>query len=456
VKDRLFDAVSRSRAGYTELRLRRVWSTSVLVRGRSVDFASSAVEIGGAARCCSPGTGWGLVGFSGTDRLDTQTLQAHELSLAGASRQPVQLAPIAVREHDAVMPIPDDPREVPLAEKRQHAESLAALLAASDRRIASSRVLCRDEVVETWLATSEGSWVHELRSEVSAAVLSVAEEGGNVERALGSMRIRGGWRSEPTEIEALVERVTTRAIERLHAPPVRSGRYTVVLDRSAAGALVHRAVTHLARPSLPGADPDVLPLGLRIGPECVTVGDDPTALGLSATAVCDDEGTGGRRTIIIQNGVVVGHLHSRETAAAGKQAPTGHARAGSLRGAPYPRASNSFLAHGQGTLDDLLQGITLGVYMIDALACESAGDQIALRAGSARMIRHGRLAEPVKGVRIMGGLLPVLGRIEAAAEDFAWDADGSRCRDGAAGVVPVTTGAPHVRLIDVAIGEGIS
>lgn len=456
MKDRLFDALGRSRAGYTELRVRRIWSTSVLVRDRSVESASTASETGGVARCCSPGTGWGLAGFSGTERLDTPALQAHELSLAGASRQPVVLAPIPVREHDSAATIPDDPREVPLTEKRQQAESLAALLTACDRRIASTRVLCRDEVVETWLATSEGSWLHEVRAEVGAAVLAVAEEGGNVERALGSVRVRGGWQDGAPGSEALVERVAIRSVERLHATPVRSGRYTVVLDRGATGALVHRAVTHLARPSLPGADPDVLPLGMRIGPECVTVGDDPTALGLSASGVSDDEGTEGRRTIIIQNGVVVGHLHSRETAAAGKQAPTGHARAGSLRGAPYPRASNSFLAQGQGTLEDLLQGISLGIYLIDALACESSGDQIALRAGGARMIRHGRLAEPVKGVQITGGLLPLLGRVDAVAGDFAWDTSGARCRDGAAGVVAVTTGAPHLRLVDVAIGEGIS
>jgi predicted Zn-dependent protease len=456
VKERLLDALSRSRAGYTELRLRRVWSSSVLVRDRTVESASTATEIGGVARCCSPGTGWGLAGFSGTERLDTRALQAHELSLAIASRQPVELAPIAVREHDGAAPIPEDPREVSLAEKRQHAETLAALLSASDRRITSTRVLCQDEVVETWLATSEGSWVHELRSEVSTSVLALAEEDGNVERAVGSVRIRGGWHGGTAGTDALIERVASRAIERLHAVPVRSGRYAVVLDRAAAGALMHRAVTHLARPNLPGADPDVLPLGMRIGPECLTVGDDPTAPGLSASSVSDDEGTGGRRTVIVQNGVVVGHLHSRETAAAEKQAPTGHARAGSLRGAPYPRATNSFLAQGQGSLDDLLQGIPLGVYVIDALACEAAGDQLALRAGSARMIRNGRLAEPVKGVQISGGFLPLLGRVEAVAEDFAWDVEGSRCRDGAAGVVAVTTGAPHVRLVDVAIGEGIS
>lgn len=455
MKEQIQEAVHRSRAGYTELRLRRVWSTTVLVRNRTVETATRASETGGIVRCCSPGTGWGSASFSGADRLDGPVLRAHELSLAGASRVPVSLAPIAIRHDGLPPPLPDDPRDCPLAEVRQRAESIAASLFATDRRIGSARILARDEVVETWLATSEGTWVHDLRPEVSLAVLAVAEEDGNVERALGSLAVRAGWRAAAGG-EELIRSVSARAVERVHAAPVRPGRYTVVLDPTAAGALLHRAVAHLARPALPGTDPDVLPMGTRVGPEILTAGDDPTAEGLRASALCDDEGTVARRTTIIQNGVVVGHLHSRETAAAAVQAPTGHARAGTLRGAPHPRATNSYLAQGEGTCSDLLRGIATGVYISDVLACESAGDQVTLQAGSARMIRRGGFAEPVKGVQISASLLSLLGRVDAVAADFAWDASSSRCADGAAGVVPVTTGAPHVRLVDVGIGEALS
>ncbi len=455
MKSRILEALGRSRAGYTELRLRRVWSTTVLVRGRSVEVATVAVETGGMVRSCSPGTGWGMMGFSDPDRLDVPVLHAHELSLAAGSRIPVTLAPIAVRQHEAAFPLQDDPREIPLTEKRQRGESLAASLFGVDRRIVSGRVLLRDGVVETWLATSEGTWVHDLRSEASVASIAIAEEEGNLERALGSLCQRGGWR-DVESADQLVKGVGARAIERLHAAPVRPGRYTVVLDPAAAGALVHRAISHLARPGLPGADPNVLPMGARLGPECLSVGDDPTAEGLRATSVCDDEGTGTRRTPIVQNGVVVGHLHNRETAAAAGQAPTGHARAGALRGAPHPRATNTYVAQGTGSFDDLIRGISAGIYLTDTLAVEAAGDQVGLRAGSARMIRNGRLAESIKGVQIGAGILALLGRVDAVAADFSWDSQSATCRDGSAGVVTVTTGAPHVRLVDVAVGEGFS
>ncbi len=455
MKSRILNALGRSRAGYTELRLRRIWSTTVLVRGRTVEVATAAVETGGMVRSCSPGTGWGMMGFSDAERLDFPVLHAHELSLAAGSRVPVALAPIAVRQLESALPLDDDPREILLTEKRQRAESLAASLFGLDRRIVSGRVLVRDEVVETWLATSEGTWVHDLRSEVSVAALAIAEEEGNVERALGSMAQRGGWRAAEGA-DPLVRDVAARAVERLHAAPVRPGRYTVVLNPAAAGALMHRAIAHLARPALPGADPDVLPMGTRLGPECLSVGDDPTAEGLRATCVCDDEGTGARRTPIVQNGVLIGHLHNRETAAAAGQAPTGHARAGALRGAPHPRATNTYLAQGTGSFDDLIRGITTGIYVADTLAAEAGGEQVGLRAGSARMIRNGRLAEPIKGVIIGAGILSLLGRVDAVAADFSWDGQSATCRDGSAGVVPVTTGAPHVRLVDVTVGEGFS
>lgn len=454
MKDAILDALAHSRAGYGELRLRRVWSSRVLIRNREVAAAGSALETAGLARCCSPGTGWGTVGFSGTDRLGSRLLKAHELSLAAGSRVPITLAPVPIHQLELAKPLPDDPREVPLAAKRQRAEQLTEALFSTDRRVASARVLCCDEVIETWLGTTEGSWIHELRSWVSIAVLAVAEESGSVERALGSQAESGGWRAiEGTELATSVAR---NAVEQLHAKPVRRGRYSIVLDPAAAGALVHRAVTHLARPALPGADPDVLPIGTRIGPDCLTAGDDPAAESLLASGACDDEGTATRRSVVIQNGMVLGHLHSRETAGASGHAPTGHARAGSLRGAPFPRASNSYLAPGQGSLDDLLGGLASGVYCSDVVCCEESGDQVALRAARARMIRDGKLAEPVKGVELGGDLLALLGRVDVVGGDFAWDRSAARCRDGTAGLVSVSTGAPHVRLVDVPVGVGVA
>lgn len=450
MKDAILDALSRSRAGYSELRLRRVWSSRILVRDRTVEEASSSDRVGGLARCCSPDSGWGAVGFGELIHLDAHLLRAHELSLAGASRVPVHLAPIPIRQYDGPDTLEQDPRALSLAEKRERLEHLSAELFEPDRRIASCRVLAHDEVVETWFASSEGSWVSTRKARLSVAALVVARQEGGIERGLGSETC-SGWDALPRLRDKLT-RAGARAVERLQAAPVRPGTCTVVLDPPAAGTFLHRAITHVARPALPGMDTDVLPIGARIGPEVLTVGDDPMPPGLAAAGPYDDEGTETRRTVVLQNGVVLGHLHSRETAGASRQAPTGHARAASLQDVPLPRVTNSFVAPGQGTFEDLIAGVRNGVYLSDVLGCEYSDSGLGLRPAIAWMIRDGRVAEPVKGVRLQGELAELLGKVDAVGGDFQWDTAVAGCRDGAAGMVPITTGAPHIRLTGVTIG----
>ncbi|MGH7560690.1 MAG: TldD/PmbA family protein [Gemmatimonadales bacterium] len=455
MKRRLEAAVAGVRAAYGELRVRRIWTSIVRVRDRTVEVARTDERAGGVARTVSPDTGWGITGFTGTDRLDEHLARAADLASAGGAhaRRPVQLATIPIRQLEQAESPAGDPRDVSLAAKQEVAERLAARLRAVDRRIVGGRVTCRDEVVETWLATSEGTWLHELRCETSLAALAVAEESGNVEWALGSFGSRD-WPSLAEAVET-VAGTANRALDRLHAAPVRAGRYTVVLDPAAAGLMAHRLVSHLGRTPLSGADPDALPIGLRVGPESLTIGDDPTAAGLRGTLTLDDEGTPARRAVLVQNGVVTGHLTTRETAMRTRQSPSGHARAGTLSAAPAPRAANSFVAPGQGKLEDLLSGVDRGVYIADLLAAEQGSGQLTLRAAAARMIRNGRLAEPVKGVQLDGSLLALLGRLDAVAGDFTWSPAAARCRDGAGGAVAVSLGAPHLRLVDVPVTEGM-
>lgn len=450
MKDQILDALSRSRAGYSELRLRRVWSSRILIRDRAVDEVSGSEQVGGLARCCSPDTGWGAVGFGELVHLDSHLLRAHDLSLAGASRTPVRLAPIPIRQFDSPDPLEHDPRAVTLATKRDRLEQFSARLFERDRRVSGGRVLAHDEVVETWFASSEGSWVFSRKARLSLAVLAVARQEGGTERGVGSVTC-AGWEELP-QFEDTLSSAANRAVDRLQAAPVRPGTYTVVLDPKAAGTLLHRAVTHVARPALPGVDVDVLPIGARIGPEVLTVGDDPMPPGLAAVGPYDDEGTETRRTVVVQNGVVLGHLHSRETAGATRQAPTGHARAAALQDVPLPRVTNSFVAPGQGTFDDLITGLRSGLYLSDLVGCESSEAGLVVRPAMAWMIRDGRVAEPVKGVRFQGELVELLGKVDAVAGDFQWDSSVVACRDGAGGTVPITTGAPHLRLIGVTIG----
>ncbi|MGE0443469.1 MAG: TldD/PmbA family protein [Gemmatimonadales bacterium] len=436
--------------GYVEVRLRSRWSTAVVFRRNRLEVATEYNATGGVARCLAPGHGWGAVAFTDPDRAAAAVQRAHELSLENRPPAPIVLAPIPIRQVDDAGQLVADPRVVALPAKRELLEEYTAALLGADRRVVDSRTSYGDTVVETWLATSEGVELHELRTESSVGALAVSGEDGAQERALESVAVPGGWGAVAGR-GALFRDVALRAVERLHAQPVAAGRYPVVLDRRAMGALVLQTIVNQCRAPARGLDRDVLPLGHRIGPEILTVGDDPTAPGQRTTLQLDDEGTPVSHTAVVQNGVVVGHLHTRETAARAGLGPTGHALAPALRSVPGARPTNCYLAKGQADPDALVADLSLGIHVADVLGVAVEGSQVTLTPAVARMIRAGALAETVRCPPITADAAALFGRLDAVAADFAWDPSAASLHE-VGPLRPITTGAPHARFVDLTIG----
>jgi len=451
MKELLLDAVAAGRDAYVEIRLRRRWTTTVVYRRRRPEVAAEADLLGGVVRCLVPGHGWGAVAFNAVDRAETAVRRARELSLELRPEAPIELAAIPIRQVESASELEDDPRLTPLDDKRQYLEHLTDELLATDRRIVDSRTTYSDTVHETWLATSDGSWLHELKCEAALGALAIASEDGATERSVDSVALRGGWRAI-REHSGIFAPVAERAVQRLHAAPVAQGRYSVVLDPRASGALILQAIADHCRAAARGQERDVIELGTRLGPECLSVGDDPTALGLRTSLALDDEGTPVSNTLLVQHGVVVGHLHTRETAARDHAAPNGHALAHALRAVPGARPTNSYLANGQQDFESFLADTGEGLYFSDVSVIGSEGRRLTLVPGFARMIRRGELAEAVKCPALSHDALALLGRLDAVAGDFVWDQSASQLHEGHIPGRPVTTGAPHTRFLDLDVG----
>ena len=182
------------------------------------------------------------------------------------------------------------------------------------------------------------------------------------------------------------------------------------------------------------------------------MGDDASASPLRGTIAYDDEGSPAQPTLLVQSGVVVARLQSRQSAGRTGEAPTGSARAASFRHLPSARVTNFYLARGEGTRDDLLAGIRIGLYVSDVRGANWDGERLVLTVGEAAMIRDGRFAEPVRDCVVRGPGADWLGGIDAVAEDFQWNGAASRCAGGIDGAVPVTDGAGHVRIRHLQVG----
>jgi TldD protein len=459
LKDRLAAALKTSRADYTEIRVERTWSSAVTFRGRRLETATVSEDQGGFVRVLNRGCGWGIASFTSLDTLPAMVARANELSRAVRLDKPIILAETVPQVADAALDLDGDVRGISLADKKQLIEAYnGAMLAVSDS-VVDTQAIYRDEVSEVWYVNSEGTVLAQLRPEVSVSGTAIARRNGTIEKGLESIGLRKGWRS----VHGLEERfrvVAQRAVELLDAPRVQGGAYPVILDNELAGVFVHEAFGHLSEADFVYENPqarEMMTIGRRFGKPVLNVGDNGAARGLRGTLPFDDEGTPTQDTPLIKEGVLVGRLHSRETAAALGERPTGNARAMSFRHAPIVRMTNTYIAPGRAGagLEDLIKDVKLGVYACGAFGGQTMLENFSFTAAWGHMIRDGHVAELVKDVVLAGNLFQTLDRIDHIAGDFTWNQMGGGCGKGGQFPLPVTEGAPHVRIEEILVGGDV-
>ena len=348
-------------------------------------------------------------------------------------------------------------RGVALADKKRLIEAYNGVMLAVSDRIVDTLASYRDEVSEYWYVNSQGTALHELRPEVTLSGTAVARRDGTIEKGVESIGLRRGWRSMQNR-EPGFRAVAERAVALLDAPMVHGGTYPVILDPELAGVFIHEAFGHLSEADFVYENPqarEMMTLGRRFGKPVLNVGDNGAAPGLRGTLPFDDEGTPTQDTALIREGILVGRLHSRETAAAMGERPTGNARALSFRHPPIVRMTNTYIANGTGTFDDLIRDIQLGVYACGAFGGQTMLENFSFTAAYGRMIRDGRVAELVKDVVLAGNLFRTLDRIDHIAGDFRWNQMGGGCGKAGQVPLPVTEGAPHVRIEEALIGGDV-
>jgi TldD protein len=458
VKDRLAAALKSSRADYLDIRLERTWSSSVSFRGRRLEAATASEDQGGCVRALNRGCGWGVASFTSLDELPAMVRRADELSRAVRLEQPIRLADITSHQVDAALDLDGDVRGVSLADKKRLLQTYNDAMLDAAAAVVDTQASYRDEVSEYWFVSSEGTVLYELRPEVVVSGVAIARRNGTIEKGLESIGLRRGWHSAQGH-EAAFREVARRAAALLDAPGVKGGMYPVILDPELAGVFIHEAFGHLSEADFVYENPqarEMMTLGRRFGTKVLNVGDHGAAAGLRGTLPFDDEGTPTQDTALIREGILVGRLHSRETAAAMGEAPTGNARAMSFRHAPIVRMTNTYIGPGTGTPADLMGDIKLGVYACGAFGGQTLLENFSFTAAYGHMIRDGKVAEMVKDVVLAGSLFQTLGRIERIAGDFRWNQMGGGCGKGGQFPLPVTEGAPHVRIEQALIGGEVA
>jgi len=446
-------------ASFADLRLIRSSSTSLLVQDGRADRLRVSEGLGVGVRVLVEGC-WGFAASARTDRRGLlaaaeEAVAAARASVRHASERGVVASVEPVQAHEDV-PCHEDPRRVPIAEKVRTCMTLERC--ARDKfgsLLANTIVAYGDLVADELVANSLGACIrrHVVRTTLNTHITAVSD--GQRQRGAETRAALAGYELvRELEPEEFTLRAAQRAVDLLSARPAPAGVFPVVFHPSIAGLLTHEALGHNAEADGVWAGESILAgrLGEEIAPPAVTIVDDPTLPGSYGSYRYDDEGTPAERTVIIDRGRLVNYLHSRQSAARLEHPCNGHARADGFSFPPIVRMSNTFLAPGENTFEELLQGIDRGIYLAQGhwgyVFVEKG--QFTCHASVSRMIENGRLGELLRDVSVSGLTLEVLRDIDAVGSDFEMLMPGTCGKSGQG--APINAGGPHVRVRGLVVG----
>ncbi len=442
----------QNKADFLEIRIEKTENTAIQFQGHKLEKISSSQQIGGNVRALVKG-GWGFISFNQLDNLEEKIQEAIQIaSLIGKGKS--ELASTTVAVEIIKQELEGDFRKIDLRVKKELMQNYNDLIMSYHPTIQSSRVNYADRFSTIYYANSEGTYLEQEKPFISISFTAIARDGDNVQMANESIgSTKGFQRAENLSSQA--QKAAQRAVNLLKAEPVEGGEYTVVVDQRLGGVFIHEAFGHLSEADFLYEDErmrKMMKLGEKFGNSGLNVVDDGSIPHLLGSAKYDDEGVKTRKNYLIKDGILVGRLHSRETAAKMGEMPTGNARALNYHYKPIVRMTNTYIEAGKNSFEDLLSGISKGIYACDCYGGMTTFENFTFSAGEGYMIRNGKIAEPIRDVVLSGNLFTTLLNIEGIGNDLKIIESGGGCGKDGQSPLPVSFGSPHLRIKKVVVG----
>jgi TldD protein len=241
----------------------------------------------------------------------------------------------------------------------------------------------------------------------------------------------------------------------LESVPAPAGEMEVVLGPGWPGILLHEAIGHGLEGDFNRKQTSAFSglLGKRIAAPGVTVVDDGTLPDRRGSLTVDDEGTPTSRTVLIEDGVLVGFMQDRLNARLMGMRATGNGRRQSYAHAPMPRMTNTVMLAGPHAPDDMIRSVRRGLYAVNfgGGQVDITSGKFVFSASEAYLIEDGKVTAPVKGATLIGNGPDCLTKVAMVGNDMALDPGIGTCGKNGQGV-PVGVGQPTLKLSGLTIG----
>ena len=456
---RLFQAGRDRGADFTELFEEETRHASVSYKDKKVESATAGTDYGIGIRL-----------LFGTEVLYAHTSkddEEHLLKLIDAlclSRGPStslrdRLLPSQIKSLTGIelqnrQTIVLDPRRI--GQERKLDILLRADQAARSYSGKISQVNARagDVVSEIVICNSDGLWTTDTRTRCRFHVSVTAEEGGEIFVAGEAPGVQRGFEFfDELNAEHYAREAAERAVRMLSAGYIKGGKMPVVMGNGFGGVIFHEACGHLLETEGVRHKASVFAgkLGEQIAHSEVTAIDDGTLSGSWGSIQMDDEGRPSQKTTLIENGKLMTYMSDRVGAEETGVALSGSARRESYQYAPVSRMRNTYIAAGKHTPGEVLASVEDGLYAkkLGGGSVNPATGEFNFAVEEGYVIRHGQIAEAVRGATLIGKGPEILPLISMVGNDLELAA--GMC-GASSGHIPVNVGQPTLRVDSILVG----
>ena len=445
-------------AQYCDTRAETVESNGFLLENGEIEHFITSRDSGLGIRVLANGA-WGFFSISNPKSLDevkNATMDAVKSALhySANKKHKVKLAESHVCVDEVTFPVSKKPTLEEMVKIGFECDKIVR----SKKRIHKSSISMEHDVFSKYFVNSDGTKITQKFEDTIANVTATSHESGLTESVNSTEGGRGGLEMilDKNNIMQTSEFVSQKASELLDAKTAKEEKATVVLNPDFVALLSHEILGH------PSEADRVLgkemawaggawwagKLGQKIGSQELNVIDDPTLPSLGHYKY-DDEGVFAKSKSLVENGVLVNHMQSRETASIFNTEPNSGMRATGYGFMPLIRMACTCIQNGDWNPQEMIKEVKNG-YLISNMKVPSI-DMMrynwSISCQFAQKIENGELKELLRDVIVMGIAPDFFNSIDACGNDFTVRPITNCGKGDPMQIMRMGNGGPHVRGI---------
>jgi len=373
------EAALAAGARYADARVMHRRSESMSARNGEIEELSQDEDAGVGVRALV-GSSWGFFAVPDLGRDAARRAGERATAIAHASATvpapAVDLVDVEARTDSWASACAIDPLGVALSTKGDLLTAATAEAHKGGADIAEGLYQIWD--TRKWFVSSQGHRIDQHIRESGAGIsATVIGDGETQRRSYPSYRGQYGTRGwelvDELDLTAHAARIADEARALLSAPQCPAGETTLILGSEQMALQIHESVGHaIELDRILGWEAafagtswlELAKLGqLRYGSELMNITIDPTIPGALGSFGYDDEGTPAQRRHAVRDGIWVGTLAGRDSAAVAGLDYGGSVRADGWARLPMVRMTNVGLEPGPHTLDEMIAATDDGVLM---------------------------------------------------------------------------------------------